>query len=124
MRAAFAVLAAAKPTGRRIAVVGDMRELGEAAPALHEALAAPLAASGVDLVFACGPLMRHLFEALPAAIQGAHRTTAAELAPLVAGALEPGDIVTIKGSLGTRMSDIVKPLLGGAASVKSQTPSC
>jgi UDP-N-acetylmuramoyl-tripeptide--D-alanyl-D-alanine ligase len=126
MRAAFAVLAAAKPagTGRRIAVVGDMRELGDAGPALHAELAEPLAASGVDLVFACGPLMRPLFEALPAAIQGAHRATAAELAPLVADALRAGDIVTIKGSLGTRMSDIVKPLLGGAASVKSQTPSC
>ena len=126
MRAAFAVLAAQRPAGnsRRIAVVGDMRELGAEGPALHQALAAPLAASGVDLVFACGPLMRHLFDALPAALRGAHRDTAADLAPLVAGALGPGDIVTIKGSLGTRMADIVKPLTSGTAFLKSQTVSC
>jgi UDP-N-acetylmuramoyl-tripeptide--D-alanyl-D-alanine ligase len=122
MRAAFAVLAAARPAGRRIAVVGDMRELGPAGPALHRDLAVPLAASGVDLVFACGPLMGHLFEALPAKLQGAHRQTAAELAPIVAAALRAGDIVTIKGSLGTRMADIVKPLSSGAS--KSQTVSC
>ena len=126
MRAAFAVLAAQRPAGngRRIAVVGDMRELGTEGPALHAALAAPLAASGVDLVFACGPLMRHLFDALPDALRGAHRDTAAELAPLVAGALGPGDIVTIKGSLGTRMADIVKPLTSGTAFSKSQPVSC
>jgi UDP-N-acetylmuramoyl-tripeptide--D-alanyl-D-alanine ligase len=124
MRAAFAVLAAARPAGpgRRIAVVGDMRELGTEGAALHRDLAAPLAAGGVDLVFACGPLMRHLFDALPAEIQGGHRETAAELAPLVADALRPGDIVTIKGSLGTRMADIVKPLTSGTS--KSQTASC
>jgi UDP-N-acetylmuramoyl-tripeptide--D-alanyl-D-alanine ligase len=124
MRAAFAVLAAQRPTGqgRRIAVVGDMRELGMEGAALHRDLAAPLASSGVDLVFACGPLMRELFDALPAALRGAHRETAAELAPIVADALRAGDIVTIKGSLGTRMADIVKPLTSGPS--KSQTVSC
>ena len=124
MRAAFAVLAAARPAGngRRIAVVGDMRELGPQGPALHRELAAPLVASGVDLVFACGPLMRHLFDALPAALRGAHADTAAALAPLVADALRSGDVITIKGSLGTRMADIVKPLTSGIS--KSQTVSC
>jgi len=124
MRAAFAVLAASRPSGngRRIAVVGDMRELGSEGAALHRDLAAPLAAAGVDLVFACGPLMLNLFEALPAPLKGAHRETAAELAPLVADALGAGDIVTIKGSLGTRMADIVKPLTSGTS--KSQTVSC
>ncbi|WP_229743667.1 UDP-N-acetylmuramoylalanyl-D-glutamyl-2,6-diaminopimelate--D-alanyl-D-alanine ligase [Aliidongia dinghuensis] len=126
MRAAFAVLAAARraASGRRIAVVGDMRELGQEGPALHRALAEPLTESGVDRVYACGPLMRHLYEALPERLRGAHRETAAELAPIVAEALRPGDVVTIKGSLGTRMADIVKPLLSGAASSQSQTPSC
>lgn len=124
MRAAFAVLAAQRPAGngRRIAVLGDMRELGTEGPALHRDLAAPLAASGVDLVFACGPLMRNLFDALPAALRGSHRDTAAELAPIVTGAIGAGDIVTIKGSLGTRMADIVKPLISGIS--KSQTVSC
>ena len=124
MRAAFAVLAAQHPTGtgRRIAVLGDMRELGPQDAALHRDLAAPLAVSGVDLVFTCGPLMRNLFDALPPSLRGSHCETAAELAPLVADALRAGDIVTIKGSLGTRMADIVKPLLSGIS--KSQTVSC
>jgi len=124
MRAAFAVLAAQRPAGqgRRIAVVGDMRELGEAGAELHRDLAAPLAASGVDLVFACGPLMRNLFDALPAALRGSYAATAAELAPIVRASLRAGDIVTIKGSLGTRMADIVKPLTSGIS--KSQTVSC
>jgi UDP-N-acetylmuramoyl-tripeptide--D-alanyl-D-alanine ligase len=124
MRAAFAVLAAQRPTGngRRIAVLGDMRELGAEGAALHRELAEPLASSGIDLVFACGPLMRNLFDALPAALRGTHADTAAELAPIVAHTLRAGDIVTIKGSLGTRMADIVKPLTSGTS--KSQTVSC
>ncbi|MGB8843555.1 MAG: UDP-N-acetylmuramoylalanyl-D-glutamyl-2,6-diaminopimelate--D-alanyl-D-alanine ligase, partial [Aliidongia sp.] len=116
MRAAFAVLAAACPhaNGRRIAVLGDMRELGDEAPSLHAALAEPLE-SAADLVFTAGPLMRHLYEALAPARQGAWQPDAAQLLPLLLGTLRPGDVVTVKGSLGSRMIDIVKPLLAGAA---------
>jgi UDP-N-acetylmuramoyl-tripeptide--D-alanyl-D-alanine ligase len=72
MRAAFSVLAttAPGPGGRRIAVLGDMRELGETAPRLHAALAEPLAAAGVDMVFCCGPLIS-ISCRLPAALRGA-----------------------------------------------------
>jgi len=115
MRAAFAVLAASRPAGRRIAVLGDMRELGLQAPVLHAALAAPLVAAGADLVYTAGPLMRHLHDALPGALQGAWRPSAAELLPLLIDTLQPGDTVTVKGSLGSRMADIVKPLMAGAA---------
>ncbi len=73
MRAALAVLGAAPvaPGGRRIAVLGDMLELGQQSRALHEELAAPIEANGVDLVFAAGPLMKALFDALPASKSGA-----------------------------------------------------
>ncbi|HWK46004.1 MAG TPA: UDP-N-acetylmuramoylalanyl-D-glutamyl-2,6-diaminopimelate--D-alanyl-D-alanine ligase [Stellaceae bacterium] len=113
MRAAFAVLAGMEPGagGRRIAVVGDMRELGAEADSLHRGLAGPLAAAGADLVFAAGPHMAALIDALPHGIAATHRPTAAELAPLVADALRPGDVIMVKGSLGTRMADIVRPLL-------------
>jgi UDP-N-acetylmuramyl pentapeptide synthase len=113
MRAAFAVLGSSQPGpgGRRIAVIGDMRELGEASPALHRALAPDIAAAGVDLVFTVGSNMRALWEVLPENRRGAHAEEAAALLPQLRSALTAGDIVTVKGSLGTRMSDIVQPLL-------------
>jgi len=112
MRAAFEVLARALPGlgGRRVAVLGDMLELGAEAEALHRALAAPLDKQGIDLVFACGPAMTALFEALPPARRGAHAADSQSLAPLVAGALRPGDVVLVKGSLGSRMARVVAAL--------------
>jgi UDP-N-acetylmuramoyl-tripeptide--D-alanyl-D-alanine ligase len=117
MRAAFAVLGAARPGpgGRRIAVLGDMRELGAEAPTLHAALAPDLVAAGADLVFTAGTLMRALHDALPPALAGAWRPSAGDLLPLIVEMLKPGDVVTVKGSLGSRMADIVKPLIAGAA---------
>lgn len=117
MRAAFAVLGAARPGpgGRRIAVLGDMRELGAEAPALHAGLAPDLVAAGADLVFTAGTLMRALHDSLPPALAGAWRPSAQDLLPLIVETLKPGDIVTVKGSLGSRMADIVKPLIAGAA---------
>ena len=115
MRAALSVLAATRPGpgGRRIAVLGDMRELGEVGPRLHAALAEPLIAAGVDILFCCGPLMAHLYACLPVTLRGAHAATSDELAAIVADALRPGDVVTVKGSLGTRMAPIVKRLTAG-----------
>jgi len=117
MAAAFAVLGdlAPGPGGRRIAVLGDMLELGPAGPDLHRGLKTPIEAAGIDLVFGCGFLIQHLIEALPAARRGAWAPDAAGLAPIVQAALRPGDIVTVKGSLGSRMADILKPLLSGGA---------
>lgn len=107
VRAALAVLAA-QPARRRIAVLGDMLELGEFGPALHAGLAPD--AARADLVFACGPLMGHLFAALPPERRGAHVPDAASLAPLVSAALRDGDAVLVKGSLGMRMAEIVRAL--------------
>jgi len=114
MRAAFEVLARAVPGagGRRIAVLGDMLELGEDSAALHRGLAAPLAEQGIDLVFACGPAMAALFDELPPSRRGAHAADSQALAPRVVEALRPGDVVMVKGSLGSRMARVVAALQG------------
>jgi UDP-N-acetylmuramoyl-tripeptide--D-alanyl-D-alanine ligase len=67
-------------------------------------------AHGVDLVFCCGPLMRALWEALPSSRKGGYAETSAELESQVVGAVQPGDAVMVKGSLGSRMAPIVKAL--------------
>ncbi|QYU66637.1 hypothetical protein J4558_16865 [Leptolyngbya sp. 15MV] len=118
VRAGLSVLAAQQAT-RRVVVLGDMLELGEAAPALHAELA-PDVAAAADLVFCCGPLMRHLFDALPAEKRGAHLPDSETAARMVAAALEPGDAVLVKGSLGSRMAVVVAAIkardgAGGAA---------
>ena len=105
VRAALAVLSM-QPASRRVAVLGDMRELGEFGPAEHAALAAPIEAAA-DIVFTCGPLMEHLRAALPAGLRGAHAMDSTALAPIVAAALRPGDAVLVKGSLGSKMKLIV-----------------
>ncbi|MEJ0016290.1 MAG: UDP-N-acetylmuramoyl-tripeptide--D-alanyl-D-alanine ligase [Acetobacteraceae bacterium] len=108
MRAALAVLHL-QPAQRRIAVLGDMLELGEAGPAEHRALAADVAAAA-DRVFACGPLMRAMYHELPPAIRAAHVPDSATLAPLVAAAVAPDDAILVKGSLGSRMKLVVDAL--------------
>ena len=74
MAAAINVLghAAIGPRGRRIAVLGDMRELGPTGPSLHSGLAEAVKANGIDLVYCCGPLMRNLWDALSAGKRGAY----------------------------------------------------
>jgi UDP-N-acetylmuramoyl-tripeptide--D-alanyl-D-alanine ligase len=113
VRAALAAMATTprEAFARRIAVLGDMLELGEAAPDLHRALEEAVAASGVDLVLACGPMMRHLFDGLARAQQGAWAPSSAELAPALLEAVRAGDAVMIKGSLGTRMALLVEAMV-------------
>ena len=94
---------------RRIAVLGDMLELGAFGPAEHAGLAADVALSA-DLLYACGPLMRHLFEAVPAHQRGALAEDSQSLAPIVAHAVRAGDAVLVKGSLGSRMRAVVAGL--------------
>jgi UDP-N-acetylmuramoyl-tripeptide--D-alanyl-D-alanine ligase len=112
MAAAIALLGQApvEKSGRRIAVLGDMLELGLTGPELHRALAGPLAAAGVDLVFCSGRLMRALWEALPSSRRGGYAETAAALEPAVLDAIRDGDAVMVKGSLGSKMGPIVKAM--------------
>jgi UDP-N-acetylmuramoyl-tripeptide--D-alanyl-D-alanine ligase len=112
MRAALALLGATRPGlgGRRIAVLGDMLELGAGAAQLHAALAGDLARNAVDLLFCAGPLMRGLFEASPQAIRGAWAERSADLKSSVFDAARGGDVVMVKGSNGSAMGPIVAAL--------------
>ncbi len=108
VRAALSVLAL-QPGGRRVAVLGDMLELGDAAEGEHVGLAADVAAS-TDLLFTCGAMTRLLRERVPARLRGAHADDSAALSPLVVAALRPGDAVLVKGSLGSRMKCVVRAI--------------
>ena len=112
MAAALTVLGQAKlgPRGRRIAILGDMLELGNSGPALHRGLADVIAANKIDAVFCCGPLMQQLWEALPPAQKGGYADQSAALESQVVAAIGAGDVVMIKGSLGSRMKLIVTAL--------------
>jgi UDP-N-acetylmuramoyl-tripeptide--D-alanyl-D-alanine ligase len=112
MVAALALLGQADPgpRGRRIAVLGDMLELGEQSADLHAALAQPIVDHGVDLVFCAGPGMRNLWEVLPSNRRGGYANDSSALEPQVLEAVSSGDAIMIKGSNGSRMTPIVKAL--------------
>ncbi len=113
MRAALALLGQAPlgPGGRRIAVLGDMLELGPTSKDLHRGLADAIRENAVDLVYCAGPLMAALWEAIPAARRGGYAETATELEPQVVAAVRAGDAVMVKASAGSRMGPIVKALV-------------
>jgi UDP-N-acetylmuramoyl-tripeptide--D-alanyl-D-alanine ligase len=108
MRAALAVLRL-QPARRRVAILGDMLELGAAGPSEHRALAAYVSAAA-DCLYACGPLMKGLFDTVPERLRVGYAIDSAQLAPLVERAIVPGDAVLIKGSLGSRMKLVVDAL--------------
>ncbi|ANK80382.1 MAG: hypothetical protein TEF_05935 [Rhizobiales bacterium NRL2] len=112
MRAAFSVLGAAEPAGRgrRVAVLGDMLELGRETGRMHAGLADDLAESGVRLVFLCGPEMARLEAAMKDRAEVTHAPDSETLAPKVAAAVGDGDVVLVKGSLGSRMAVVVEAL--------------
>jgi UDP-N-acetylmuramoyl-tripeptide--D-alanyl-D-alanine ligase len=112
MAAAIALLGQAQPgpRGRRIAVLGDMLELGTQSGALHAGLAQAIVDHAVDLVFCAGPAMRNLWEALPSNRRGGYASDSSALEPQVLDAVSGGDAIMIKGSFGSRMTPIVKAL--------------
>ncbi len=132
MQAAFKVMALIDPGrgGRRIAILGDMYELGMNSAQMHRDLAMPLQAAGIDLVYTCGPLMKNLYDALPEQNRGKHHDEAPEMAKIVPDVLVPGDVVLVKGSRGggdkPRMQLVVEALrqmpvkFAGAANHKNQ----
>ncbi|WP_179380846.1 UDP-N-acetylmuramoyl-tripeptide--D-alanyl-D-alanine ligase [Jannaschia marina] len=95
---------------RRVAILGDMKELGPTGPELHAALADHPAVSDLDLVHTVGPLMRHLHDALPADRRGTHAPDSAAFAPGLRHLVEPGDAVLVKGSLSMKMARLVEGL--------------
>ena len=112
MRAALDVLRL-QSERRRIAVLGDMLELGDEGPAEHAGLAEAVVASA-DWLFTCGPLMRNLFDAVPEALRGAHAADSTALAPIVAAALARGDAILVKGSLGSGMKRVIEAIESAA----------
>jgi UDP-N-acetylmuramoyl-tripeptide--D-alanyl-D-alanine ligase len=119
MRAALDVLRL-QPARRHIAVLGDMLELGDEGPKEHAGLAETVAASA-DIAFTCGPLMRNLFDALPADRRGAHAANSTELAPIVAAAVVRGDAILVKGSLGSGMKRVTEAIESAAFKPASVT---
>ena len=123
VEAALALLAAASPGkgGRRIAVLGDMLELGEHGPALHAGLAEAVDAAKADVLYAAGPLMAHLWERTPPPKRGAYAATSEELRDVLIGALRGGDVVMIKGSLGSRMGPLVEAIKTAHGPVRKES---
>ena len=112
MRAALALLGAVEPSaaGRRIAVIGDMLELGRDSADMHAALAPELARNRVDLLFGAGPLTRALYDAAPIEMRAAWAERSNDIVPRLADALRGGDVVMVKGSNGSRMGPVVAAL--------------
>jgi len=113
MRAALAAMATTprEEFPRRVAVLGDMLELGDAAEALHRSLKEAVDAAGTDLVFACGPNMKLLMDDLAPSRRGSWAASSSELTDALLDAVRPGDVVMIKGSLGSRMAPLVAAML-------------
>ncbi|MCB1334634.1 MAG: UDP-N-acetylmuramoyl-tripeptide--D-alanyl-D-alanine ligase [Roseivivax sp.] len=93
--------------GRRVAYLGDMKELGTREAALHAALASHPAMQSVDVVHCVGPLMQHLWQALPHHRRGRWQAGAAEMAEGVRHDLDAGDVVLVKGSNSLGLSRVV-----------------
>ena len=112
MRAALALLGQVpmRGLGRRIAVLGDMLELGPDGAKLHAQLAEAVLEHAIDLVYCAGPLMKSLWDALPSERRGGYAENSVALEPVVLSAIAAADAVMVKGSLGSRMGRIVKAL--------------
>ncbi|MFA7307429.1 MAG: UDP-N-acetylmuramoylalanyl-D-glutamyl-2,6-diaminopimelate--D-alanyl-D-alanine ligase [Hyphomicrobium sp.] len=112
MRAALATLASVprQKFPRRIAVLGDMLELGADAPELHAGLKDAVEDAGIDLIFACGPHMKGLYDALPKSKRGGYAQTSSSLQPLLLSELHGGDAIMVKASNGTRLGALVEAL--------------
>jgi UDP-N-acetylmuramoyl-tripeptide--D-alanyl-D-alanine ligase len=112
MRAALALLGQSPigRRGRRIAVLGDMLELGPRGAEFHRELTEPIVSNNVDVVFCSGPLMRHLWDALPPERRGGYAESSTALEAQVLATIRGGDVIMVKGSLGSRMGPIAKAL--------------
>lgn len=130
LSAALDVLTAAEVThdigrvskGRRIAYLGDMKELGHTEIALHKEVASLPSTLEIDMIHCVGPLMRHCYDALPDAKRGHWTQTSAEMTQYVGRELDAGDVVLVKGSLSMGLARVVDAVrkLGHTASNTSE----
>ena len=118
MRAAIALLATSLPdanvgsrAGRRVAILGDMLEMGDYAQRVHTNLAGPLLAAGIEHVWLAGPEMAALRDALPESVYVEYREKTEELSEFVLNSVAPGDVLMVKSSLGIGFGKIVAALL-------------
>jgi len=109
MEAALANLGAA-PARRRIAVLGDMRELGSESKQLHAGLADAIEAARADVVVLCGADMAALWDKIPDSRRGAYGVSSAEISHAVVGLIDDGDVVLVKGSFGSKMAVVIDAL--------------
>lgn len=112
MKASLKTLSLTPCTGRRIAVLGDMLELGETALDIHLDLRQTLVTQQIDRVYVSGELMGALFETLPAALRGSAVLSADALVPILKRDLCPNDVVLIKASHGSGLTAVVRGLKG------------
>ena len=110
MAASIGLLGSSPCAGRRIAVLGEMLELGSDGPALHAQIAEQLVTHKVDLVFAAGSLMEFLWEKLPAKMRGLKAASAVDLVDPVLETIAPGDVVMVKGSNASKVSAVAAAL--------------
>ena len=111
MRAGLSVLQSIPTQGRRIAILGDMLSLGEDSAEYHRSVGELIKSMPIDLVFAAGPEMKYLFDALGTTQKVLHTQTAEELLPHVLSELQDHDVILVKGSKGSYVSKIVTALL-------------
>jgi UDP-N-acetylmuramoyl-tripeptide--D-alanyl-D-alanine ligase len=112
MAATLAMLGAV-PAGRRIAVLGEMRELGAEGPALHAGLAAPVLQAGVDVAILVGPGMAPLAETLGKQTMVQHLPDAAAALDMLRDLIRPDDAILIKGSNAVGLGHVVAGLTSG-----------
>ena len=122
MAAALALLSNVKPGkgGRRVAVLGDMLELGKSGPDFHAELSKPMDEAAIDVLYAAGPLMNNLWANTPLAKRGAYAVNSTELKDSVLAQVRAGDVVMVKGSLGSRMGILVDALRAQFAPIKKE----
>jgi UDP-N-acetylmuramoyl-tripeptide--D-alanyl-D-alanine ligase len=110
MRAAIELLASAETDGRRIAVLGDMLEMGEFSAELHRELAEPLEKSGINDIWLAGPDMAYLRDVIGDDRDVVYRAGADDLSAYVLENVRPGDVLMVKSSKGTGFGRIVAAL--------------
>jgi UDP-N-acetylmuramoyl-tripeptide--D-alanyl-D-alanine ligase len=121
MRAAFAkaneVWLAHGSKGRKVAMLGDMLELGKKSATLHSGLAEKLITQGFDKVYTAGSLMKNLYDAIPEKMRGGHAASADELLEIIK--LHVDDVVLIKGSHGSKIYQVADSLLAKGEKIKN-----
>lgn len=119
LRKALESLKALEPVngGRRIAVLGDMYEVGVDSSQVHQSFAEDILQNEIDLVYTSGKEMIHLYNALPSEKKGFHQETVTPIAEKVLRDCLPGDIILVKGSRGggafPRMKEVIVTLMEG-----------